>query len=418
MDKALSGYRVLDMTHFQAGPSCTQILAFLGSDVIKLESHDGDITRRSGRDVPDADSLYFAVLNCNKRGIKLDLKAPEGKQIFSRLLEKVDVLVENFGPGTLARLGYPWETMHKINPRLIVASARGFGSTGPYAKFKALESIAQAMGGAMSTTGFPGESPLSSGAYIGDSGTGSNLATGVLAALLQRERTGLGQQVEVAMMDSVLNLCRLKIMHHQQLLNKNAMAEKSGAAPVDPDSLYVKRTGNVSSGTRQVGTTFRCKPGGENDYVYTYIVDKRELWRVQARLMGREDLVDDPRFATSEARHNNQFELFPLIEAFFLKHTKWEIMDLFNEHGIACGAVLSTADLIRNDHLKERNMIVNVKHPQRGTFVNVGCPVQMSASPVEVTAPPLLGEHSEQVLSELLGYSATEIAGFKQSGVI
>lgn len=418
MDKALSGYRVLDMTHFQSGPSCTQILAFMGADVIKLESHSGDITRKSGRDVPDADSLYFAVLNCNKRGIKVDLKSADGKKIFSQLLEKVDVLVENFGPGALQRLGFPWEKIHQINPRLIVASAKGFGSSGPYAKFKSLESIAQAMGGAMSTTGFPGKSPLSSGAYIGDSGTGIHLVAGILAALLQRKRTGLGQQVEVAMMDSVVNLCRLKIMHHQQQIHKQALAEKSGAAAVDPHSLYVKRTGNVSSGTRQVGTTFRCRPGGENDYVYTYLVDKPELWRVQCELMGHEELVDDPRFATPEARHRNQFELFPLIEDFFVKHTKWEIMELFNRNDIACGAVLSTADLIENDHLKQRKMIVNVKHPQRGSFVNVGCPIMMSASPVEITPPPLLGEHSEQVLGELLGYSAEQIAGLRARGVI
>ncbi len=418
MEKALAGYRVLDMTHFQAGPSCTQIMGFLGADVIKLESHSGDITRKSGRDVPDADSLYFAVLNCNKRGIKLDVKSDDGKKIFSQLLAKVDVLVENFGPGTLDRLGFTWEKMHEINPRLIVASAKGFGSAGPYSKFKALEAIAQAMGGAMSTTGFPGQAPLTSGAYIGDSGTGGNLVTGVLAALLQRERTGLGQQVEVAMMDTVVNLCRLKVMHHQQEVNKHAMAEKAGAPHIDPDSWYVKRTGNVSSGTRQVGTTFKCAPGGENDYVYTYIVDKPELWRVQCEAMGHEELVNDPRFSTPEARYKNQYEMFPLIEDFFMTHTKWEVMELFNKNGIACGAVQSSADILNSDHLKQRDMVVEVQHPQRGTFVNVGCPIKLSASPVEITAPPLLGEHSEQVLAELLGYTAEQIGGFKERKVI
>jgi formyl-CoA transferase len=236
--------------------------------------------------------------------------------------------------------------------------------------------------------------------------------------LLQRERTGLGQQVEVAMMDTVVNLCRLKIMHHQQEVNKHAMAEKAGAPHVDPDSWFVKRTGNVSSGTRQVGTTFKCKPGGENDYVYTYIGDNPELWRVQCEVMAHEELVNDPRFSTPEARYKNHYEMFLLIEDFFMAHTKWEVMELFNEHGIACGAVQSSADILKSDHLKQRDMVVEVKHPQRGKFVTVGCPIKLSASPIEITPPPLLGEHSEQVLGEILGYTPEQIAGLKERRVI
>ena len=419
MDKPLSGYRVLDMTHFQSGPSSTQLMAFLGADVIKLEPPKGDTTRRSGRDFPNMDSLYFALLNCNKRSLKVDLKTPEGKQILTQLIGKVDVLTENFGPGAMKRLGFPWEKIHEINPRVVLASVKGYGSEGPYSRFKAYESTAQAMGGVMSVTGDAGQPPALSGAALGDSGSGVHLLAGVLAALLQRERTGLGQQVEVAMMDCVLNLCRLRIMMHQQNENKYKLAVANGAPEEPGKSFAVARKGNANHGTRNVGSTIRCAPGGPNDYVYLYIVGEGDYWKDFCKAIGRPDIVDDPRFATHGKRHQNQYELFAVIEeSYTLKHTKQELLEFFNGIGNPCGAVMDTGDLIKDAHLKQRDMIVDVPHPQRGSFVNVGCPMKLSGSKVEITAPPLLGEHSEQVLGELLGYPAGQIDELKQKGVI
>jgi len=215
--EALKGIRVLDMTHVQAGPTCSQLLAWMGADVIKFENPAGDATRGQLRDVPNADSLYFTMLNCNKRSITVNMKSAEGKQVFVELLKKCDIIMENFGPGVLDRFGFSWEKIHELNPKIVMGSIKGFGSTGPYADFKAYENVAQAMGGAMSTTGIPDGPPFVTGAQIGDSGTGLHLAIGLLAALRQADRTGQGQYVEVAMMDGVMNLCRVKFRDHQRL---------------------------------------------------------------------------------------------------------------------------------------------------------------------------------------------------------
>ncbi|MGW5162244.1 CoA transferase, partial [Nonomuraea wenchangensis] len=231
--KALEGVRILDMTHVQSGPSCTQLLAWLGADVVKLEAPTGDITRQQLRDVPGVDSLYFTMLNCNKRSITLNMKSERGKQLFTELVKDADVLVENFGPGAVDRMGFPWERLQELNPRLIYASIKGFGA-GRYAKFKAYEVIAQAMGGSMSTTGFEDGPPLATGAQIGDSGTGIHAVSGILAALYQRERTGRGQRVQVAMQHAVLNLCRVKLRDQQRLAHGPLRDEQRGADRPDP----------------------------------------------------------------------------------------------------------------------------------------------------------------------------------------
>ena len=224
--EALKGVRVLDMTHVQAGPTCSQLLAWMGADVIKFEPPVGDPTRGQLRDVPNADSLYFTMLNCNKRSITVNMKSPEGKQVFVDLLKKCDIIMENFGPGVLDRFGFTWEKIHELNPKIVMGSIKGFGSSGPYADFKAYENVAQAMGGAMSTTGVPDGPPFVTGAQIGDSGTGLHLAIGLLAALHQANRTGQGQYVEVAMMDGVMNLCRVKFRDHRRL-TRQELAEYS-----------------------------------------------------------------------------------------------------------------------------------------------------------------------------------------------
>ena len=410
-DKALAGVRILDMTHVQSGPSCTQILGFLGADVIKLEPPGrGDITRGQLCDLPDADSLYFTMLNCNKRSITLNLKTEQGKTVFTELLKSSDVVVENFGPGVLDRLGFPWATIQTINPRAIYASIKGFGSYGPKKDFKAYEPIAQAMGGSMSTTGLADGPPLCTGSQVGDSGSGIHMVAAILAALFQRTHTGRGQRVEVAMQDSVLNLVRVKMRDHQRL--------QHGPLPEYPIEHFddaVPRSGNASGGGHP-GTALRCKPGGPNDYIY--VVFQPQIWDPLLRTMGREDLIDDARFATPAARLQRLDEVYSLVESWSLNYTKFEVMERLNAIDVPCGPVLDSADLFEDDHLQARDMIVEVPHPQRGSFKTVGSPLKLSDSAVDITSSPLLGEHTAEVLEQVMGYGADEIDKLRQDGVI
>jgi formyl-CoA transferase len=410
MTKALQGVRILDMTHVQSGPSCTQILGFLGADVIKLEPPRGDITRGQLRDMPGVDSLYFTMLNCNKRSITLNLKADRGTEIFIALLKTSDVLVENFGPGVLDRLGFPWETIQTINPRVIYASIKGFGLFGPSSDLKAYESIAQAMGGSMSTTGLEDGPPLCTGAQIGDTGSGIHAVAAILAALYQRTHTGRGQRVEVAMQDSVLNLVRVKVRDHQRL--------QHGPLAEYPNKTFgstVPRSGNASGGGHP-GTALRCKPGGPNDYIY--VVFQPQIWDPLLRTIEQEDLIGDPRFSTPAARLERLEEVYALIEAWTTQYTKFEVMEKLNAIDVPCGPVLDTADLIADAHLKAREMIVEVPHQQRGTFTTVGCPLKLSDSPVEITSSPLLGEHTEEILRTVMGYDKDEMEKLRQEGVV
>ena len=410
-DKALEGVRILDMTHVQSGPSCTQILGFLGADVIKLEPPGrGDITRGQLRDVPDVDSLYFTMLNCNKRSITLNLKSEQGKTIFTELLKTSDVVVENFGPGVLDRLGFPWETIQTINPRAIYASIKGFGSYGPKKDFKAYEPIAQAMGGSMSTTGLSDGPPLCTGSQVGDSGSGIHMVAAILAALFQRTHTGSGQRVEVAMQDSVLNLVRVKMRDHQRL-QRGPLPEY----PIEHFDDAVPRSGNASGGGHP-GTALRCKPGGPNDYIY--VVFQPQIWDPLLRTMGREDLVDDERFATPAARLQRLDDVYALVESWTLQYTKFEVMEYLNAINVPCGPVLDSADLFEDDHLRARDMIVEVPHPQRGAFKTVGSPLKLSDSAVDITSSPLLGEHTAEVLEQVMGYDADEVDKLRQDGVI
>jgi formyl-CoA transferase len=409
MGKALEGIRILDMTHVQSGPSATQILAWFGADVIKVEMPGrGDITRSQLRDIPDADSLYFTMLNCNKRSITINMKSPEGQEVFIELLKRCDVLVENFGPGVLDRQGFPWERIHEINPRIVYASIKGFGP-GPYSDCKAYETVAQAMGGSMSTTGWPDGPPTSTGAQIGDSGTGMHCVAGILAALLHRERSGLGQRVDVAMQDAVLNLCRVK-MRDQQRLARGPLKEYPNKEFGDE----VPRSGNASGGG-QPGAALRCKPGGPNDYVYVII--QPQVWAPLMKLVGREELITDPEYATPEARLSHLEDCFGVIEEWTLQRTKFDVMRALNEIDVPCGPILSMKDLIEDRSLYERNVLVEVPHPQRGSFVTVGCPIRLSDSPVEVRPSPLLGEHTDEILN-WLGYDQARIQNLRSAGAI
>ncbi|MCH9050227.1 MAG: formyl-CoA transferase [Proteobacteria bacterium] len=410
MKKALDGIRVLDMTHVQSGPSCTQIMAWFGADVIKVELPGrGDITRQQLRDLPEVDSLYFTMFNCNKRSITVNTKTAKGKEIFSRLIAACDVLVENFAPGALDRQGFTWETIQEINPRIVYASIKGFGA-GPFVDCKAYETVAQAMGGAMSTTGWEDGPPTSSGAQIGDTGTGIHLLAGILAALYHREKTGQGQRVEVAMQDAVLNLCRVKMRDQQRLAN----------GPLDeyPNQDFgdvVPRSGNASGGG-QPGTALRCKPGGPNDYIYTII--QPQGWAPLMKLIGRQELVEDPDYATPEARVNRLDDVFAIVEEWTQTHDKFEVTRLLNEINVPCGPILDMKDLIEDDSMAERGVVVEVDHPERGTFKTVGCPIRLSDSPVEVTTPPLLGEHTEEILKQIVGFADSEIEEARAAGAI
>jgi formyl-CoA transferase len=409
MDKALSGIRVLDMTHVQAGPTASQLLAWLGADVIKFEPPTGDVTRGQLRDVPEADSLYFTMLNCNKRSITVNMKKPEGKEVFMKLLEKCDVVMENFGPGVLDRLGFPWEKVHALNPAVIMASIKGFGSTGPYAEFKAYENVAQAMGGSMSTTGFDDGPPLVTGAQIGDSGTGLHLAIGILAALQHRNRTGEGQYVEVAMMDSVMNLCRVKFRDHQRL-ERGPMPEYS----IDTEGRHATPRSGNDSGGGQLGNAVKCAPGGPNDWIY--VVVQEVVWEALATRIGGEALAKDERFATIGERRKNQATMWAMLNEFGAKHTKREMMAILNEIDVPCGPIMSTEDLANDDHVRGREMYVELDHPKRGKWHNVGMPIKLSNSSVKIERSPLLGEHTDDVLTNVLGMTAEEVAKFKEAG--
>lgn len=408
--RALEGIRILDMSHVQAGPSATQLMAWLGADVIKIELPGrGDITRGQLRDVPNADSLYFTILNSNKRSVTLNMKAPEGKAILEGLIEKCDVMIENFGPGVLDRQGFTWERIHKINPRMIYASIKGFGP-GPYEDCKAYENVAQAMGGAMSTTGFDDGPPLVTGAQIGDSGTGLHCTIGILAAIIQREATGRGQRVEVAMQDCVLNLSRVK-MRDQQRLARGPLKEYPNRTFGDE----VPRAANASGGG-QPGWAVKCAPGGPNDYIY--VIAQEWVWKPLIALVGHPELAEHPDWATPAVRLKRLDEMFGLIEAWTSKRSKFEAMKAFNDIDVPCGPIMSMKDLYEDKSLYARDMLVEIDYPDRGRSVQVGCPIRISDTDIEVKRSPQLGEHTAEVLNELLGMSVDEVAKLKTAGVV
>jgi formyl-CoA transferase len=412
--EALKGVRILDMTHVQAGPTCSQLLAWMGADVIKLEPPVGDATRGQLRDVPNADSLYFTMLNCNKRGIVVNMKSPEGKEVFVELLKKSDIIMENFGPGVLDRFGFSWEKIHALNPGIVMGSIKGFGSSGPYSDFKAYENVAQAMGGAMSTTGVPEGPPFVTGAQIGDSGTGLHLAIGLLAALHQKQRTGVGQYVEVAMMDGVMNLCRVKWRDHQRL-TRTDMPEYS--VHTEKGMGYTPRAGNDSGGG-QLGNAIHCKPLGPNDYLY--IVVQEAVWEGLANRIGPDlgvpGLATDPKFAKIADRRKNQNEMWALITKFAANYTKHEFMAVLNPLDVPCGPIMSTEDLANDEHVRGREMWVELDHPQRGKWYNIGMPIKLSASPAVIKRSPMLGEHTDEILKEVLGYTDADIAKKREAG--
>jgi formyl-CoA transferase len=415
MGKALDGVRILDFTHVQSGPTCTQLLAWFGADVIKVErAGSGDVTREQLRDIPDVDSLYFTMLNHNKRSITLDTKSPKGKEVLEELVKKCDVLVENFAPGALDRMGFTWERIQKLNPRMIVASVKGFGP-GPYEDCKVYENVAQCAGGSASTTGFDDGPPLVTGAQIGDSGTGLHLALGIVCALFQRNSSGRGQRVLAAMQDGVLNLCRVKLRDQQRLARTGVMQEY----PQYPAGVFgsaVPRAANASGGG-QPGSILKCKGWEHDPNAYLYFITQAPVWKEICKIIGKEAWITDPGYATPTARLPKLKEVFAAIEAWTVTKTKFEAMEFLNEHDIPCGPILSMEELAAEPSLRASGTIVEVDHPTRGKYLSVGNPIKMSDSVTEVTRSPLLGEHTEEVLGEL-GYDKATIQLLREAKVI
>lgn len=414
--KALDGIKVLDFTHVQSGPTCTQLLAWLGADVIKVERPGvGDATRKQLVDKPGADSLYFTMLNHNKRSIEIDSKNPSGKEVLTKLIEVCDVLVENFAPGALDRMGFSWENIQKINPRIIVASVKGFGP-GKYADCKVYENVAQCAGGSASTTGFRDGPPLVTGAQIGDSGTGLHLAFGIVAALFQREKSGRGQKVLASMQDGVLNLCRVKL-RDQQRLQAGPLSEYSQFGEGIPFGEAVPRAGNDSGGG-QPGRILKCKGWETDPNAYTYFITQAAVWEKVCDVIGKPEWKTDPDFATPKARLPRLNHIFETIEAWTMTKTKFEVMEICNPHDIPVGPILSMKEIAEDEGLRATGTIVEVDHPERGPYLTVGMPVKMSDSPVEVTRSPLLGEHTAEILEQVLGYSGDDIRRIRASGAV
>jgi formyl-CoA transferase len=414
--RALDGVRVLDFTHVQSGPTCTQLLAFMGADVIKVERPGvGDVTRGQLRDVKGADSLYFTMLNGSKRSITLDSKHPKGKEILERLVKECDVLVENFAPGALDRMGLTFAHIHKLNPRMIVASVKGFGP-GPYEDCKVYENVAQCAGGSASTTGFRDGPPLVTGAQIGDSGTGLHLALGIVTALYQRTRTGRGQKVLCAMQDGVLNLARVKL-RDQQRLKHGPLAEYSQYGEGIAFGKATPRAGNDSGGG-QPGWILKCKGWESDPDAYVYFITQAPVWGEICDLIGKPEWKTDPDFATPPARLPRLRKIFDTIEQWTMTKSKFEVMDICNQHDIPVGPILSMKEIAEEQSLRATGTLVEVDHPTRGPYLTVGNPIKLSDSPPDVRRSPLLGEHTDEVLREVLRYSANEIGEIKASGAI
>ena len=414
--RALEGVKILDFTHVQSGPTCTQLLAYMGADVIKVERPGvGDITRTQLRDVKGQDSLYFTMLNGSKRSITINSKHPKGKEILDRLVKICDVLVENFAPGALDRMGLTWEHVHNLNPRMIVASVKGFGP-GPYEDCKVYENVAQCAGGSASTTGFRDGPPLVTGAQIGDSGTGLHLALGIVSALYQRTRTGRGQKVLAAMQDGVLNLTRVKL-RDQQRLKHGPLTEYSQYGEGVPFGSATPRAGNDSGGG-QPGWIVKCKGWETDPDAYIYFITQAPVWGAICELIGKPEWKTNADFATPPARLPRLRQIFDTIEEWTKTMTKFEVMEKCNARDIPVGPILSMKEIAEEPSLRATGTVVEVDHPGRGKYLTVGNPVKLSDSPADVRRSPLLGEHTEEILRKVLGYSEKDVAEIKLSGAI
>jgi formyl-CoA transferase len=403
MGSALEGVRVIDLTQFEAGTSCTETLAWLGADVIKVERPGtGEQGRHASADDSALDSWYFLLLNANKRSVTLDIRHRTGRAMLDRLLQAGDIMVENFAPGTIERIGFGYERVRQLNPRLIYVQIKGFAPDGRYGDFLSFDPIGQAAGGAVSLTGDPAGVPVKPGPTIGDTGTGLHAAIGVLAALHQRERTGQGQRIEVAMQEAVVNYCRISFA--RQLITGRP----------------AERWGNQSQlGLTAPSNVYPCRPGGPNDYVFIYTTRAgNRHWERLLEVMERPELKGDPRFADPEQRARHCDFVDEMISEWTRRHDKREAMRILGEAGVPCSAVFDTLELTEDGDLNRREAIVTVDHPTRGRFKMPGWPVKMERSRVPVQPAPLLGEHNREVYGELLGLDPDELRRLSEEGVI
>ena len=412
MTKPLDGINVLDFTHVQAGPACTQMMGFLGANVIKIERRgSGDMTRGWLQDKPNVDSLYFTMFNCNKRSIELDMKTPEGKELLEQMIKKADVMVENFGPGALDRMGFTWEYIQELNPRVILASVKGYAEGHANEHLKVYENVAQCSGGAAATTGFWDGPPTVSGAALGDSNSGMHLMIGILAALEMRHKTGRGQKVAVAMQDAVLNLVRIKLRDQQRLERTGILAEYPQAQPnfaFDRDGnplsfdniTSVPRGGNAGGGG-QPGWMLKCK-GWETDAdSYVYFTIAANMWPQICDMIDKPEWKDDPAYNTFEGRVDKLMDIFSFIETKFADKDKFEVTEWAAQYGIPCGPVMSMKELAPDPSLQKVGTVVEVVDEIRGNHLTVGAPFKFSGVQPEITRAPLLGEHTDEVLKEL-----------------
>ncbi len=408
MTKALDDIKIIDFTHVQAGPACTQMLAWFGADVIKVERPgSGDVTRSQLRDIPDVDALYFTQLNSNKRSLTLDTKTAEGKEILEKLIKVSDVMVENFGPGALDRMGFTWERILELNPKMILASVKGFSDGHHYEDLKVYENVAQCAGGAASTTGFWDGPPTVSAAALGDSNTGMHLAIGILTALRQRDKTGKGQKVACSMQDAVLNLCRVKL-RDQLRLDRLGYLEEYPQYPHGKFTDVVPRGGNAGGGG-QPGWVLKCKGWETDPNAYIYFTIQGQAWAPICDAIGKPEWKTDPAYMTPKARQPHITDIFATIEDWLKDKTKFEAVDILRKFDIPCSPVLSMKEIADDPSLRASGTIVEVDHKARGKYLTVGSPIKFSDMKVEVTGSPLLGEHTDEVLAEL-GYSKDKIA--------
>ncbi|GAA3862749.1 formyl-CoA transferase [Streptomyces sp. NPDC003631] len=412
----LSGIKVIDFTGVQAGPACTQMLAWFGADVLKVErTAGGDVTRNQLRDIPDADALYFTMLNSNKRSLAINTKSPEGREVMEKLIREADILVENFAPGAMDRMGLDWETLQEWNPRLIFGSVKGFNEDSPWNDLKVYENVAQCAGGAASTTGFWDGPPTVSGAALGDSNTGMHLLIGLLTALIDRDRTGRGQKVAVSMQDAVLNLSRVKL-RDQQRLDRVGYLEEYPQYPNGEFGQAVPRGGNAGGGG-QPGWVLKCKGWETDPNAYIYFTVQEQNWKRTAEAIGRPEWAEDPDYSTAKARQSRIFEIFEEIEKWLADKTKYEAVDILRKWEVPCAPVMSMKELAEDEALRRSGTVVEVEQKGRGTYLTVGSPIKFSGFKPDIKGAPLLGEHTDDVLGAL-GYDAGAIAAMREKQIV